>query len=342
MSEHINRIFHSTLSLRQAVNLWCSKRFEAEAKWGHISQWNVSDIIDMSNLFEDKVDFNDDISDWDVRNVTDMSNMFSGAVNFNQSLFKWKISAETNRENMFAGADAYNSWKGMSQILTLDCCLYSHDIPVELRQILHSFYFKPLEIVDISDAVENWSSNQKYSESRYGHISGWYINAVFTKESLTIDQCCALVEGLADVSSAVDYREVVREAGFVRCAVDLLSDADVDVRYNALLICRYLCDFTETQIAMRELGAINVAVKLLSDSDENIRDQAAMVLCRSSLEESNEDFIRVAGGIHALMKCLSDSDAGVRGSSLLAFYNLAYNDQNALLLRESGGIELMN
>jgi surface protein len=97
----------STESLQEAVNLWCSDRPKAEAQWGPISQWNVSNIADLSNLFRDKADFNDDISDWDVRHVTNMSNMFSGAMKFNQPLYKWKISAETNRENMFAGAVAY-------------------------------------------------------------------------------------------------------------------------------------------------------------------------------------------------------------------------------------------
>ncbi len=44
---------------------------------GDISDWDVSDVTDMSGMFSDADSFNGDISDWDVSNVTDMSHMFS-------------------------------------------------------------------------------------------------------------------------------------------------------------------------------------------------------------------------------------------------------------------------
>jgi surface protein len=50
-----------------------------------ISSWDVSNVISMSQMFEESV-FNQDISNWDVRNVTDMYSMFKNNSAFNQPI----------------------------------------------------------------------------------------------------------------------------------------------------------------------------------------------------------------------------------------------------------------
>src|SRR5690606_4575001 len=49
-----------------------------------IESWDVSSVTDMSYMFQDAKNFNQDISSWNVSSVTDMGSMFSGANNFNQ------------------------------------------------------------------------------------------------------------------------------------------------------------------------------------------------------------------------------------------------------------------
>ena len=57
-------------NIKDAVNLWCDNKDEAIEIYGHIiGLWDVSHVTDMSNLFKDKLYFNDDISKWNVSNV---------------------------------------------------------------------------------------------------------------------------------------------------------------------------------------------------------------------------------------------------------------------------------
>ena len=99
--------FKSKEELNKAVDMWCNKRKQAKTKYGPISNWNVSNIDDMSDLFYMKKYFNDDISRWDVSNVKNMDNMFSFASRFNQSLNDWKVHNVETMIGMFADASKY-------------------------------------------------------------------------------------------------------------------------------------------------------------------------------------------------------------------------------------------
>ncbi len=74
----------------------------------NINEWDVSNVTDMSSLFHDYADFNEDISNWDVSNVTNMEGMFAIATSFNQSLRKWNVSNVTNMASMFVEAMSFN------------------------------------------------------------------------------------------------------------------------------------------------------------------------------------------------------------------------------------------
>mgnify|MGYP006433679973 FL=1 len=70
-------------------------------KYGNISNWNVSMIIDLSYIFVD-LNFNIeiDISNWDVSNVNKMILMFKNS-NFNGDISKWNVSKVTDMLSMF-------------------------------------------------------------------------------------------------------------------------------------------------------------------------------------------------------------------------------------------------
>ena len=50
-------------NIRTAVNAWVTNRSTAYTTYGHIKEWDVSNVTDMSQLFDNAQDFNDDISD---------------------------------------------------------------------------------------------------------------------------------------------------------------------------------------------------------------------------------------------------------------------------------------
>ena len=124
--------FTDYYELRNAVKIWCNNRLRGTRLYGHISDWDVSKITNMTALFRNKHTFNDDISKWDVSNVTQMSHMFWEAklfncninewnvanvidmswmfghcTHFSQNLDKWKVDAVINMNGMFYDAQMF-------------------------------------------------------------------------------------------------------------------------------------------------------------------------------------------------------------------------------------------
>ena len=101
--------------------------------YGPIDKWQTSLVTDMNNLFStannaQSSSFNENIMFWDVSNVTNMSGMFEGAVIFNQDISKWKTGLVTTMANMFRNASSFNqniaTWD-ISKVLFMNGMFYN-------------------------------------------------------------------------------------------------------------------------------------------------------------------------------------------------------------------------
>ena len=95
-------------NIHEVVDAWFSNPYLTEAQYGHISDWDVSNVTNLSYLFDYATIFNEDISNWDVSSVTNMNSMFRYATSFNQDLSSWDVSNVINMSSMFNYATSFD------------------------------------------------------------------------------------------------------------------------------------------------------------------------------------------------------------------------------------------
>lgn len=93
--------------LSQVANL--SGMFNnAKAFNSNIESWDVSNVTQLTSMFSGATSFNQPLANWDISSVTDMRYMFYEATSFNQNLSAWDTSSVTAMNVMFAGASSFN------------------------------------------------------------------------------------------------------------------------------------------------------------------------------------------------------------------------------------------
>jgi len=73
-----------------------------------ISKWDVSKVENMNYMFYKCYKFNQDLSSWDVSKVEEMYRMFDRCKNFNQDLSSWDVSKVEDMTYMFRGCSNFN------------------------------------------------------------------------------------------------------------------------------------------------------------------------------------------------------------------------------------------
>jgi surface protein len=95
-------VFNTKADLQTAVNFYIDNKSTAISQYGDINTWDVSNITDMYQLFEDANTFNDDISSWNTSNVTSMNRTFLDATSFNQDISSWCVTNISSEPQLFS------------------------------------------------------------------------------------------------------------------------------------------------------------------------------------------------------------------------------------------------
>ena len=127
-----------------------------------ISTWDVSNVISMSQMFEES-GFNQDISNWDVRNLTDMYAMFRDNSAFNQPLENWNVGNVDKMGRMFEGNSAFNQPINNWDVSNVDEMWYMFSNASNFNQPLGDWdVSNVMQCVGFSDNTTQWTLPQPY------------------------------------------------------------------------------------------------------------------------------------------------------------------------------------
>lgn len=192
-------------NIHEVVALWMTNQAEAEALYGHISDWDVSAVTAMDWLFSSQLHlhadgfdepiaesatFNEDLSGWNVTQVANMESMFYEATAFNQPIGDWDVSNVTNFKNAFRGS-AYNQplndWDlGSAQLIVgmfngaaynqpLDAWVFPNVNSLE-NLFKGSAFNQPLNSWDVSGII---NMNSTFAYSAYNQsLNDWDVSSV--------------------------------------------------------------------------------------------------------------------------------------------------------------------
>ena len=170
---NIKNIKFNNETLRKAVKEWLEDDKKAKASYGHISNWDTSEVTDMSDMFEYAEKFNEPIGDWDVSSVTNMRRMFAGSYDspsiFNQPIGDWDVSNVVDIRGMFFSTDAFNQSIGnwdVSKVTDMSSMFYGATV-----------FNQPIGDWDVSN-VTNMYSMFAHATSFNQPIGDWYVSNV--------------------------------------------------------------------------------------------------------------------------------------------------------------------
>ena len=95
--------------------------------------WDVSNLEDMTGMFNNAKAFKGDVSGWQVGKVKSMRGVFKGAESFNCDLTGWDVGSCENMIQMFSGATSFS------------CALPWAECKANKFRMLRSRYGRPSE-----------------------------------------------------------------------------------------------------------------------------------------------------------------------------------------------------
>ena len=183
-----------------------------------ISSWDVSNVTDMSAMFGDATSFNQDINNWDVSNVTNMVAMFAIAAGFNQPIGDWDVSNVTDMRIMFSYATSFNQPIGnwdVSNVTDMEVMFYkatsfNQDISSWDVSSVTSMYDMFWNAESFNQDISSWQFNSNENFNNFLDYSGIDVNnydallAAFSNQNLVNQGLGAVALTYCNVSARDD------------------------------------------------------------------------------------------------------------------------------------------
>jgi surface protein len=174
----------------------------------------VSNVTEMSEMFEGAITFNQDISSWDVSNVVDMSRMFWNAKAFNQPLNDWDVSKVTSMDSMFYDAYSFNqplnSWNTInvtvmrqmfSNAILFNQPLNNWDVS-KVTDMTYMFDNSDLSTDNYDNVLKSWSQQDVQSGVSLGALGVNYCNGADARQILIDTYGWIITDAGSDCSTA--------------------------------------------------------------------------------------------------------------------------------------------
>jgi surface protein len=176
----------------------------SDNEYGAMPDWDVSDVKDMSNAFEDKSNFNGDISSWDVSSVTNMYRMFGDAKRFNGDISAWDVSSVTDMYVMFRKAQDFNQDISTWDVSSVTNMSYMFSFAQDFNQDISTW-----DVSSVTNMRDMFYSAQAFN----GDISAWDVSSV-TNMSYMFSSAQDFNQDIStwDVSSVTNMRDMFYSA----------------------------------------------------------------------------------------------------------------------------------
>ena len=118
---NFTELFYEARSFNQDINSWNVSKvnaftncfFDARSFNRPLNNWIINTTpgvnINMREMFNAAIVFNQDISSWNTSRVNNMYEMFLSATSFNQNIGNWQTGNVNTMRSMFQGASAFNN-----------------------------------------------------------------------------------------------------------------------------------------------------------------------------------------------------------------------------------------
>ena len=144
-----------------------------------LNNWNVSNVVNMDYMFS-KSNYNQPLNRWKVGNVTSMQCMFAENFEFNQPINRWNVKKVTDMSGMFAGY-GYERTKFNQNIDSWDVGNVT-----TMRMMFYSSSFnKPLSSWNVENVED---MNSMFCWSKFNHsLNEWNVANVYDFEDMFRD-----------------------------------------------------------------------------------------------------------------------------------------------------------